>query len=322
MSELSARSRPGKQFVLQPFKMPEMRVPRRIGRLNFVPENRHQGRPRLEQPPARQRRLAEERHPIPLPQGSRLLRHVERHPQAARRHQRIGHLLKPAQGLCRECLVERTPPFVELRHQIAATIEPVERDVGREPGGFRNGEPIPLRDSQIRVADGDVPLAAPAVDDLRRRSVEFRPHRIDGPAQKAPVRTAPLELGTSATELKRQTDIARHWRGQRLGIFPRRQIIEHAAEKGPMPPIVRIQLHRNIDLVDTRERVGRGVNVVRMGHRSDDGHAVGDAGHVRQVLADLQTRNGRVDRLENAANFGRRLGFRIERLVLGGRAIK
>jgi hypothetical protein len=63
----------------------------------------------------------------------------------------------------------------------------------------------------------------------------------------------------------------------------------------------------------------RGAALVRrfaVRHRAHDGHAIGDRGHAREVLAEAQPDHLRVDRAVGTAVFDRRVGLGVERLLL------
>ena len=85
--------------------------------------------------------------------------------------------------------------------------------------GVRHGELSQGRDAEIGIADRNVCVAAPAIDDVRRLAFELGPDRVEGTAQKAAVRAAPLELGTAIAELEREPDIWRHVGQCRVRIF-------------------------------------------------------------------------------------------------------
>src|SRR5439155_12818190 len=105
----------------------------------------------------------------------------------------------------------------------------------------------------------------------------------------------PRKLRTAAAETEGKNHVPRN-----LGLVPTcvrgqivptlSQIIDYASEAWPVPRIEWIQLHWDIDLVDSRQRVRRRMNVEGVRHRPHDGQPVSNLRHLRQVLADLQAR--------------------------------
>ena len=100
------------------------------------------------------------------------------------------------------------------------------------------------------------------------------------------------------------------------------QVVDDAAERGPVADVAWIELHRNVNPLHARHGVGGGVDVVGVRHRADDRAAVEDAGQARQMLADMDAGDGRRRRAELAADLVRRFGLGIVKLVLGGGAIE
>ena len=105
-------------------------------------------------------------------------------------------------------------------------------------------------------------------------------------------------------------------------MFASFQILEHATRKRASAAVVRIQLHRDIYLSARRSACRPPSECCTDASSSERCHAVGTRATVRQVFADSQSRERPSRSAENAANFVRRSGFRIERLVLGRLAVQ
>ena len=102
---------------------------------------------------------------------------------------------------------------------------------------------------------------------------------------------------------------------------PRRQLADHR----PIGREVRSRGGGRDDIrlgLVSRQRVigGRVVDDGPMADRADHRHGVHDSGHPRQQLAHRQARHARGDRLELAAQLGRRVRLHVERVLLGDAA--
>ncbi len=100
------------------------------------------------------------------------------------------------------------------------------------------------------------------------------------------------------------------------------QVVHHRADEWPMPPVARIQLHRDVDSRRPRRGVRDAVNRIGMRHRANDRNPVGHLRHMRQKLAHVAARQPRADRPQLAPNFERGVGLHVGQLELAGRAIE
>ena len=100
-----------------------------------------------------------------------------------------------------------------------------------------------------------------------------------------------------------------------------REVVHDRADERPLPLMPREGFDLGVDVGNPRRRVDGAVQRIRMRQRADHRQPVHDPGDPRQVVADLDARHVRRDRLQFPLNLGRGLGLGVEGLMLRGRAV-
>ncbi len=140
--------------------------------------------------------------------------------------------------------------------------------------------------------------------------------RIVSPAQPAAEKAGLRRPARAFLGHERHRDVGQHRRGGR------KQLAHHRADRrivgrpGPAPflaPVVAGQGRVN----------GGGMRVVHaVMYRPQDGRVVDQPGHARQMLAELDARHGRGDRLKFTPQLDRRVGLHVPHVEVAGTAVE
>ncbi len=145
--------------------------------------------------------------------------------------------------------------------------------------------------------------------------------RIDQELQRivgSPEKPAPLALDVDhVVKHERQSRVRRHARHATPHVTHARSITRKVLR--PDHGLFAIAVRP----LPAGEDLGRGrvVQAVRVMHAADESHLVHQAGHVRQMLADRQTRHRGGDRPELAPNFPGCIGLGVERVEMTRTAV-
>ena len=154
-------------------------------------------------------------------------------------------------------------------------------------------------------------------------AMELGPDRVVGAAEKRGIRARARYFAHAlAAERKRQGKVVRHWARRFAAVAAAQHVVDHRTDKRPVPSIVRVELHGDVDLRHAGQRVGHAMNWIGMGHRAHDRGPVHRAGEVGQQFADVQPRQAGTNRLELAADFRWRRRLHVNGFNLARRAIE
>ena len=124
----------------------------------------------------------------------------------------------------------------------------------------------------------------------------------------------PGQIERAFHQERRQRDAGRHAVGPRVAVIERRRVARPVVARGDLVELAAGDRRARQHVMRRQQMV-----VFAMGQRANEGTAMHPLGQPRQVFADLQARHRRRDRLELAANLGRRVRLHVERVVMARR---
>ena len=126
-----------------------------------------------------------------------------------------------------------------------------------------------------------------------------------------------------AAEWERERDVVRHrLLHRRRGVLTAFQMRHHRPDERPVPPIVRAQFHRHVDLGNGGRGVGDSVNRVLVRDGTRDRDVVHHARSVGQQFADIATGQRGANRLQLAANLDGCIRLHVREFELARRAVE
>ncbi len=199
--------------------------------------------PGLHQPTGRQRRLAEQRQAVGFAQGGRLAAQVEGVSHLVGVDQFIRQVAEAVASAAGVAGVEVAAPLVDLRGQGAAGVEPVEGEVGVGVGGAGDLEAPVGGYADVRLRHVELLLLQRLDDVSGGLAAELGPDGVVGAAEEGGVGAGAGHFAdATAAEREGQGDVGRH--GPRATAA---EVIDHRADEGHVPAVVRVQLHRHVD---------------------------------------------------------------------------